>query len=77
MRTAGAESGRRGMTQQPHAGLGRACVRPCGGCSEMQQVTMFSQSFRPPWATGTTWSKVSSMGGKTCRQYWQVWVSRA
>ena len=26
-----------------------------------QQLTMFSQSFRPPWATGTTWSNVSSL----------------
>ena len=39
----------------------------------MQQVTMFSQSFRPPWATGTTWSKVNSDVANTSPQYWHEW----
>ena len=32
---------------------------------------MFSQSLRPPRATGTTWSKVSWEGAKRSPQYWQ------
>ena len=33
-----------------------------------QQVTMFSQSLRPPCATGTTWSKVNSAVGNASSQ---------
>ena len=32
---------------------------------------MFSQSLRPPCATGTTWSNVSSAVGNASPQYWQ------
>ena len=30
----------------------------------MQQQTTFSQVVRPPWARGTTWSRLSSVRGK-------------
>ena len=44
----------------------------------MQQVTMFSQSLRPPWATGTTWSNVSSLTSATRRRSTgSEWLSRA
>ena len=69
MRMAGAESGR-------FAGRSR-CMRASAGVRPpfrrlhvTQHVTMFSQSFRPPWATGTTWSKVNSFVGKSSPQYW-------
>jgi hypothetical protein len=35
----------------------------------MQQVTMFSQSLRPPCVTGLTWSNVSSDVGSVSSQY--------
>jgi hypothetical protein len=36
----------------------------------MQQVTMFSQSLRPPCDAGVTWSNVSSAAEKRFPQYW-------
>ena len=39
-------------------------------------VTMFSQVLRPPFAMGTTWSKVGSSVRNLCRQYWQQYPSR-
>src|SRR5688500_9682126 len=71
MRTAGAESGRLGGRSRCMPAS--AGVRPpFRRLQETQQVTMFSQSFRPPCATGTTWSNVSSEVGTTSLQYWQV-----
>ena len=71
MRMAGAESGRLGVRiSRIPASPG---VRPpFFRLQLMQQVTMFSQSLRPPWATGTTWSKVSSAVDIDSLQYWQV-----
>jgi hypothetical protein len=71
MRMAGAESGRRGARSSfipASAGVRPPFFR----LQEMQQVTMFSQSLRPPWATGTTWSNVNSPIGSASLQYWQV-----
>src|SRR6187401_681149 len=71
IRTAGTESGRRGARSRCMPAS--AGVRPpFRRLHETQQVTMFSQSLRPPWATGTTWSKVSSAVGNARAQYWQV-----
>jgi hypothetical protein len=69
MRIAGTDSGRFGyFTRCMPASAG---VRPPFlRLQETQQVTMFSQSLRPPCATGTTWSKVSSLVGNTSPQYW-------
>ena len=71
MRIAGAESGRRGWrSSRIPASAG---VRPPFFRLQVtQQVTMFSQSLRPPWATGTTWSNVRSVVENCARQYWQV-----
>ena len=76
MRIAGAESGRRGSrcSFMPAS----AGVRPPFFRLQFtQQVTMFSQSLRPPCATGTTWSNVNSAVGYASLQYWHVCLSRA
>src|SRR5205085_11951136 len=41
-----------------------------------QQATRLSQLESPPRERGTTWSSVSSVGGNTLPQYWQVLWSR-
>ena len=69
---AGAESGRFGCRSRlipASAGVRPPFLR----LQLTQQVTMFSQSFRPPCATGTTWSKVRSGVENAFRQYWHVW----
>src|SRR5229473_1441452 len=42
-----------------------------------QQATRFSQVEAPPRERGTTWSRVSSLEGRTSPQYWQVLRSRS
>src|SRR4029434_6519248 len=67
-RRAVAESGRRGCRcRRIPASAG---VRPpFFRLHDTQHVTMFSQSLRPPCATGTTWSNVSSDVGNDSLQY--------
>ena len=74
VRQAPAAAGAGGSSLRPACSGSRSPLRRLHG---MQQVTMFSQSLRPPRATGTTWSKVSCEGGSRLPQYWQVCSSRA
>ena len=50
-------SARGGSASWPGAGCGRPSCRLHGA----QAVATFSQVVRPPWARGTTWSKVNSL----------------
>ena len=71
IRIAGAESGRRGV-RRSFIRASEGVRPPFFRLQVTQQVTMFSQSLRPPCATGTTWSNVSSEVGSDSLQYWQV-----